>query len=102
MLGLRAAAVRPHKWRGRFAWLCWNARPRRRNRSPRARPILRLLEKTSGDVFFDGQDVYSWSKEELRRMDSLIMRCAGILEEVLGTGEYRDVEGMGCMTLNLC
>ena len=32
------------------------------------RTILRLLEKTAGDVIFDGQDVFALSKEELRRM----------------------------------
>ena len=32
------------------------------------RTILRLLEKTSGDVIFDGQDVFALSKEELRKM----------------------------------
>ena len=32
------------------------------------RTILRLLEKTSGDVFFDGQDVFALSKEEMRHM----------------------------------
>ena len=32
------------------------------------RTILRLQEKTSGDVIFDGQDVFALSKEELRKM----------------------------------
>ena len=32
------------------------------------RTILRLLEKTDGDVIFDGKDVFSLSKEELRQM----------------------------------
>ena len=32
------------------------------------RTILRLLDKTSGDVIFDGQDVFSLSKEELRKL----------------------------------
>ena len=32
------------------------------------RTILRLQEKTSGDVIFDGQDVFALSKEQLRRM----------------------------------
>ena len=32
------------------------------------RTILRLLEKTDGDVIFDGQDVFALSKEELRKM----------------------------------
>ena len=32
------------------------------------RTILRLQEKTSGDVIFDGQDVFALSKEELRRL----------------------------------
>ena len=32
------------------------------------RTILRLQEKTAGDVIFDGQDVFALSKEELRRM----------------------------------
>lgn len=32
------------------------------------RTILRLLEKTSGDVIFDGQDVFALSKEELRKI----------------------------------
>ena len=30
--------------------------------------ILRLEEKTSGEVYFDGQEVFSLSKEELRQM----------------------------------
>ena len=32
------------------------------------RTILRLLEKTSGEVWFDGKEIFSLSKEELRRM----------------------------------
>ncbi len=32
------------------------------------RTILRLQEKTSGDVIFDGQDVFALSKEELRKL----------------------------------
>ena len=32
------------------------------------RTILRLMEKTGGDVIFDGQDVFSLSREELRRI----------------------------------
>ncbi len=32
------------------------------------RTILRLQEKTSGEVIFDGQDVFALSKDELRRM----------------------------------
>lgn len=32
------------------------------------RTILRLMEKTSGDVIFDGEDVYGFSKEKLREM----------------------------------
>ncbi len=32
------------------------------------RTILRLLEKTSGEVWFDGREIFSLSKEELRRM----------------------------------
>ena len=32
------------------------------------RTILRLMEKTDGNVIFDGQDVFSLSKEELRKM----------------------------------
>ena len=32
------------------------------------RTILRLLEKTSGDVIFDGQDVYSLSKKHADRL----------------------------------
>ena len=32
------------------------------------RTILRLQEKTAGDVIFDGQDVFSLSREELRRI----------------------------------
>ena len=32
------------------------------------RTILRLQEKTSGDVIFDGLDIFSLSKEELRRI----------------------------------
>ncbi len=31
------------------------------------RTILRLMEKTDGEVLFDGQDVFALSKEELRR-----------------------------------
>ena len=32
------------------------------------RTILRLLEKTSGEVLLEGVDVFSLSKEELRKM----------------------------------
>ena len=32
------------------------------------RTLLRLMDKTAGDVIFDGQDVFALSKEELRRM----------------------------------
>ena len=32
------------------------------------RTILRLQEKTSGDVIFDGQDVFALSKEQLRKI----------------------------------
>ncbi len=32
------------------------------------RTILRLLDKTDGDVIFDGQDVFSLSKEQLRKL----------------------------------
>ena len=32
------------------------------------RTILRLLDRTSGDVIFDGQDVFALSKEELRKL----------------------------------
>ena len=32
------------------------------------RTILRMLEKTSGEVWFDGKEIFSLSKEELRRM----------------------------------
>ena len=37
-------------------------------KSPAGRTILRLLEKTSGEVWFDGKEIFSLSKEELRRM----------------------------------
>ena len=37
-------------------------------KSTAGRTILRLLEKTSGEVWFDGKEVFSLSKEELRRM----------------------------------
>ena len=32
------------------------------------RTILRLQDKTDGDVIFDGQDVFALSKEELRKL----------------------------------
>ncbi|MBQ4045543.1 MAG: ABC transporter ATP-binding protein [Lachnospiraceae bacterium] len=32
------------------------------------RTLLRLMDKTAGEVIFDGQDVFALSKEELRRM----------------------------------
>ena len=32
------------------------------------RTILRLQEKTAGDVLFDGQDIFALNKEELRKM----------------------------------
>jgi len=32
------------------------------------RTMLRLMERTSGDVVFDGQDIFDLSKHELRRM----------------------------------
>ena len=37
-------------------------------KSTAGRTILRLLEKTSGEVWFDGKEIFSLSKEELRRM----------------------------------
>ena len=37
-------------------------------KSTSGRTILRLLEKTSGEVWFDGKEIFSLSKEELRRM----------------------------------
>ena len=37
-------------------------------KSTAGRTILRLLEKTSGEVWFDGKKIFSLSKEELRRM----------------------------------
>ena len=37
-------------------------------KSTAGRTILRLIEKTSGEVWFDGQEIYSLSHEELRRL----------------------------------
>ena len=37
-------------------------------KSTAGRTILRLLEKTSDEVWFDGKEIFSLSKEELRRM----------------------------------
>ena len=37
-------------------------------KSTAGRTILRLLENTSGEVWFDGKEIFSLSKEELRRM----------------------------------
>ena len=37
-------------------------------KSTAGRTILRLQEKTEGDVIFDGQDVFALTKEELREM----------------------------------
>lgn len=37
-------------------------------KSTAGRTILRLLEKTSGEVWYDGKEIFSLSKEELRRM----------------------------------
>ena len=37
-------------------------------KSTAGRTILRLLEKTSGEAWFDGKEIFSLSKEELRRM----------------------------------
>jgi len=37
-------------------------------KSTAGRAILRLLERTSGDVLFDGQNIYELTKEELRKM----------------------------------
>ena len=37
-------------------------------KSTAGRTILRLLEKTSGEVWFDGKEIFSLSQEELRRM----------------------------------
>ena len=37
-------------------------------KSTAGRTILRLLEKTSGEVWFDGQELFSLSREELRKI----------------------------------
>ena len=37
-------------------------------KSTAGRTILRLIEKTSGEVLFDGQDIFKMSREELRRL----------------------------------
>lgn len=37
-------------------------------KSTTGRSILRLIEKTSGNVIFEGKDIYKLKKEELRRM----------------------------------
>ena len=37
-------------------------------KSTAGRTILRLIEKTSGEVWFDGQEIYSISHEELRKL----------------------------------
>ncbi len=37
-------------------------------KSTTGRTILRLLEKTDGEIYFDGQDVSSLSRKELRRL----------------------------------
>ena len=37
-------------------------------KSTAGRTLLRLLEKTSGEVIFDGQDLNELSKEELRKI----------------------------------
>ncbi|XER09591.1 Oligopeptide transport ATP-binding protein OppF [Sporomusa rhizae] len=37
-------------------------------KSTLGRTILRLLDKTAGNVFFQGQDLYSYKKEQLRRL----------------------------------
>ena len=37
-------------------------------KSTAGRTILRLIEKTSGEVWFDGQEIYSLSHEELRKL----------------------------------
>lgn len=36
--------------------------------NPLARVILRLVEPTSGEIFFDGRNICSYSKEEMRQM----------------------------------
>ena len=57
-------------------------------KSTAGRTILRLLEKTSGEVWFDGKEIFSLSKEELRRMVPEL-RTLGIQvhAEVLRSGE---------------
>ena len=37
-------------------------------KSTAGRTLLRLLERTAGEVLFDGQDIFELSREELRRM----------------------------------
>ena len=37
-------------------------------KSTAGRTLLRLLEKTSGEVYFDGQDIFSLSREDLRKI----------------------------------
>ena len=41
-------------------------------KSTAGRTILRLLEKTSGEVWFDGKEIFSLSKEELRREHGIV------------------------------
>jgi peptide/nickel transport system ATP-binding protein len=37
-------------------------------KSTAGRTMLRLLERTSGEVYFDGEDIFALSREELRQM----------------------------------
>ena len=67
-------------------------------KSTAGRTILRLIEKTSGEVLFDGQDIFKMSREELRRLISgHLCRCTGY-ENILNAVE-RAMREMNAQTL---
>ena len=61
-------------------------------KSTAGRTILRLIEKTSGEVIFDGQDIFKMSREELRAyMDEHLKAYLGV-EKVIWVKEGIDPE----------
>lgn len=88
-------------------------------KSTTGKTILRLIEKTSGDVFYKGKDIYSLNKQELRKLRPEIqiifqdpysslnprMRVGDIIGEALidhGICSKKDVRDIVIQTMEIC